>query len=234
MENIEQRVKKIVAEQLGVNEADIKNESSFVDDLGADSLDTVELVMALEEEFECEIPDEEAEKITTVQQAIDYVKHAKRQRRPLAAPRSQGGRLSAPPRRRHRPGHHLPGRQQRCRGLGEHPRRQIRHQPASPASTPRASHAADRGRGEGLRRRRRIMPPKEARRIDTFIHYGMAAASRRSAMPGSITRRETRSASGVHRLRHRRSAADRGNPQGPAKAGRARSRRSSCPAPSST
>ena len=74
MENIEQRVKKIVAEQLGVNEVDVKNESSFVNDLGADSLDTVELVMALEEEFECEIPDEEAEKITTVQQAVDYVK----------------------------------------------------------------------------------------------------------------------------------------------------------------
>ncbi|GAB7128857.1 acyl carrier protein [Amantichitinum ursilacus] len=73
MENIEQRVKKIVAEQLGVPETDVKNESSFVNDLGADSLDTVELVMALEEEFECEIPDEEAEKITTVQQAIDYV-----------------------------------------------------------------------------------------------------------------------------------------------------------------
>ncbi|CUB07915.1 MAG: acyl carrier protein [Tepidiphilus sp.] len=73
MENIEQRVKKIVAEQLGVNESEIKNESSFVDDLGADSLDTVELVMALEEEFECEIPDEDAEKITTVQQAIDYI-----------------------------------------------------------------------------------------------------------------------------------------------------------------
>ena len=73
MDNIEQRVKKIVAEQLGVNEAEIKNESSFVDDLGADSLDTVELVMALEEEFETEIPDEEAEKITTVRQAIDYI-----------------------------------------------------------------------------------------------------------------------------------------------------------------
>ena len=73
MDNIEERVKKIVAEQLGVNEADIKNESSFVDDLGADSLDTVELVMALEEEFECEIPDDEAEKITTVQQAIDFI-----------------------------------------------------------------------------------------------------------------------------------------------------------------
>jgi len=73
MENLEQRVKKIVAEQLGVNEGEIKNESSFVDDLGADSLDTVELVMALEEEFEMEIPDEQAEKITTVQQAIDYI-----------------------------------------------------------------------------------------------------------------------------------------------------------------
>jgi len=73
MSDIEQRVKKIVAEQLGVNEADVKIESSFVEDLGADSLDTVELVMALEEEFECEIPDEEAEKITTVQQAVDYI-----------------------------------------------------------------------------------------------------------------------------------------------------------------
>ena len=73
LDRIEQRVKKIVAEQLGVNEAEIKTESSFVDDLGADSLDMVELVMALEDEFETEIPDEEAEKITTVQQAIDYV-----------------------------------------------------------------------------------------------------------------------------------------------------------------
>ena len=73
MSDIESRVKKIVAEQLGVAEADIKNESSFVDDLGADSLDTVELVMALEDEFEMEIPDEQAEKITTVQQAIDYI-----------------------------------------------------------------------------------------------------------------------------------------------------------------
>ena len=72
MSNVEERVKKIVAEQLGVKE-DIANDASFVDDLGADSLDTVELVMALEEEFETEIPDEEAEKITTVQLAIDYI-----------------------------------------------------------------------------------------------------------------------------------------------------------------
>ena len=74
MSSIEDRVKKIVVDRLGVKEDEVKPNSSFVDDLGADSLDTVELVMALEEEFECEIPDEEAEKITSVQQAIDYVK----------------------------------------------------------------------------------------------------------------------------------------------------------------
>ncbi|MEB4590348.1 acyl carrier protein [Candidatus Thiothrix sp. Deng01] len=74
MSDIEERVKKIVVEQLGVDESEVKNESSFIDDLGADSLDTVELVMALEEEFGAEIPDEEAEKITTVQAAIDYIK----------------------------------------------------------------------------------------------------------------------------------------------------------------
>jgi acyl carrier protein len=73
MSTVDERVKKIVVEQLGVKEDEVTNESSFVDDLGADSLDTVELVMALEEEFECEIPDEEAEKITTVQQAVDYI-----------------------------------------------------------------------------------------------------------------------------------------------------------------
>ena len=73
MSSIEERVKKIIAEQLGVKAEQVTNEASFVDDLGADSLDTVELVMALAEEFETEIPDEEAEKITTVQAAIDYV-----------------------------------------------------------------------------------------------------------------------------------------------------------------
>jgi acyl carrier protein len=73
MSSIEERVKKIVVDQLGVSEDQVTVSASFVDDLGADSLDTVELVMALEEEFETEIPDEEAEKITTVQQAIDFV-----------------------------------------------------------------------------------------------------------------------------------------------------------------
>lgn len=74
MSNIEDRVKKIVVEQLGVNEEQVTMEASFVDDLGADSLDTVELVMLLEEEFDTEIPDEEAEKINTVRAAIDYIK----------------------------------------------------------------------------------------------------------------------------------------------------------------
>lgn len=73
MSTVEERVTQIVVEQLGVKEEEVNLESSFVDDLGADSLDTVELVMALEEEFNCEIPDEEAEKITTVEQAVDYI-----------------------------------------------------------------------------------------------------------------------------------------------------------------
>ncbi len=73
MSTAEERVRKIVIEQLGVTEEQATNPASFVDDLGADSLDTVELVMALEEEFECEITDEDAEKITTIQLAIDYI-----------------------------------------------------------------------------------------------------------------------------------------------------------------
>ena len=73
MSSVEERVEKIVVEQLGVKPEEVTKEASFVDDLGADSLDTVELVMALEEEVETEIPDEDAEKITTVQQAIDYI-----------------------------------------------------------------------------------------------------------------------------------------------------------------
>ena len=76
MSSVEERVKNIIVTQLGVKAEDVKNESKFIDDLGADSLDTVELVMALEEEFETEIPDEEAEKIATVQDAISYIESA--------------------------------------------------------------------------------------------------------------------------------------------------------------
>jgi acyl carrier protein len=76
MGEIEEKVKKIIAEQLNVAEEDVVPSASFVDDLGADSLDQVELIMAMEEEFDISIPDEDAEKITTVQDAIDYIKNA--------------------------------------------------------------------------------------------------------------------------------------------------------------
>jgi acyl carrier protein len=79
MSTVEERVKDIVAEQLGVNKEQVTNEASFVDDLGADSLDTVELVMAFEEAFDIEIPDEEAEKITNIQQVIDYINSHKKE-----------------------------------------------------------------------------------------------------------------------------------------------------------
>lgn len=78
MDNIEQQVKKVVAEQLSINEADIKNESAFISDLGADSLDTVELVMALEDTFGIEIPDDQQVKIQTVQDAIDFIEAHKK------------------------------------------------------------------------------------------------------------------------------------------------------------
>ena len=72
--SVEEKVKEIIVDQLGVDEKQVNSEASFIDDLGADSLDTVELVMALEEEFDIEIPDEDAEKIATFQNAVDYIK----------------------------------------------------------------------------------------------------------------------------------------------------------------
>ena len=77
MSSVRERVKEIIVEQLGVNEDQVIDEAKFVEDLGADSLDTVELVMALEEEFGAEIPDEEAEKLTTVQDAVKYIEAMK-------------------------------------------------------------------------------------------------------------------------------------------------------------
>lgn len=76
MSSVEDKVKKIIVEQLGVQEEQVTMDASFIDDLGADSLDTVELVMALEEAFETEIPDDQAENITTVKQAVDYINQA--------------------------------------------------------------------------------------------------------------------------------------------------------------
>jgi len=73
--SVEEKVKEIIVDQLGVDDKQVTTSASFIDDLGADSLDTVELVMALEEEFDIEIPDEEAEKISKVQDAIDYIKN---------------------------------------------------------------------------------------------------------------------------------------------------------------
>ena len=73
--SVEEKVREIIVDQLGVDEKQVTDEAAFIDDLGADSLDTVELVMALEEEFDVEIPDEEAEKISKVQDAIDYIKN---------------------------------------------------------------------------------------------------------------------------------------------------------------
>jgi len=74
MADVDAKVKEIIAEQLNIDEAEVKPEASFIDDLGADSLDTVELIMAFEEEFDLEIPDEEAEKIKTVQDAVEHIK----------------------------------------------------------------------------------------------------------------------------------------------------------------
>jgi acyl carrier protein len=106
MASVDERVKQIIVEQLGVDEAEVTPNASFVDDLGADSLDTVELVMAFEEAFEIEIPDEDAEKIRTVKDATDYISsHAK------------GSKYFGPSRRRYRDRHHLRRRQQCRRNL---------------------------------------------------------------------------------------------------------------------
>ena len=181
------RVKKIIAEQLGVNEAEIKNESSFVDDLGADSLDTVELVMALEEEFETEIPDEEAEKITTVQQAIDYVKaHSEGRLKPQAphsdAPQRRRNRARASSARVGNP--FAEGWRTLARGRSGIAR--ITRFDAARLRVP------DRRRGEGLRRR--ALPPGEG--SAPHGHSSSTTAwrrrSRRCATPALDRRRRER------------------------------------------
>src|ERR1700733_13361098 len=125
---VEQKVKQIIVEQLGVDESQVENKALFVDDLGADSLDIVELVMAFEEAFELEIPDEDAEKIATVKDAIDYIEAKTAKKKPLF---SSGERFVA------KSGHHWRGLADAAGDrnrvvVGRYPVGQIRHRPYQP------------------------------------------------------------------------------------------------------
>jgi len=169
MDNIEQRVKKIVAEQLGKDEAEIKNESSFVNDLGADSLDTVELVMALEDEFGIEIPDEEAEKITT--RAIGYRFRQVQARLTSCEPDQRATPSSC---YRLRLGFHQSGIPLVMLG-----KIYWRGDPVSPPSlslihSGLSVHFGGEVKGFNIED---YISAKEARHMDTFIHYGVAAGT---------------------------------------------------------
>ena len=225
---------KIVAEQLGVNESEIKNESSFVDDLGADSLDTVELVMASKKNSSARSPDEEAEKITTVQQAIDYVKPTSRSKIPGARALTRQKRRSC----RCRPWRCHSGRRSAIPlpKPGDAIAMGVPASVRSPVSTP-LPFRPHRRRGEGVRRVGAYLSPKEARRMDvTFIHYGLAAGIQAIRDSGIEVTEPTPTAS-VHQYRFgdRRPADDRGIPTTISSVvARARFRPSSFLAPSST
>ena len=239
MSTVEQQVKAIVAEQLGVKDEQVTNAASFVDDLGADSLDTVELVMALEEEFEIEIPDEDAEKITTVQQAVDYISEGATRPEPpaaYAALRSQS---------------FVSKRRVVITGLGL--------VVPSAAMWPTAWAAILRGEsGIGPITRfdvssfptriggavrdfdsTQYMSREGSATMDEFMHYGIAAGVQALDDAGMRSARQVdRDRCGVvDRRRHRRIVDHREDARRryvtPA-ATRARSRRSSCPRPSST
>ena len=133
MASVEERVKQIIVEQLGVDEGEVTPTASFVDDLGADSLDTVELVMAFEEAFGIEIPDEDAEKIATVKDAIEYIeKHAKARSSPPAVPFRTGELSLEPPSCRDGRWAGLRVRHRHRRSLAQPAGRQERHRPDHP------------------------------------------------------------------------------------------------------
>ena len=195
MSDIAERVKKIVVEHLGVDEAKVTEKASFIDDLGADSLDTVELVMAFEEEFGFEIPDDAAEKILTVSDAIEVHRGDTSLRADRLGDRRQRHETASDAaRRRHRAGHGHAARQRRRADLGAAPRRRVRHPRRSSASTSPICPAKVAGEvPRGDRRAASSTPtdyvaPKDQRRIDDFILY----AHRRRRRGGEGRRLEAR------------------------------------------
>ena len=171
--SVEAKVKSIIAEQLGVGEDEIKAESAFIEDLGADSLDIVELVMAMEEEFEVEIPDEEAEHIKTVQDAINFINEQRSNRSSMPARRTQSGGHRDRPR-------HAP-REWEQGDVGSRARRQERNRPHH-AVRRQGAPLADCRRGEGVRSRE-FMDKKEARPERPLhpVRAGRGAAGGRDA-----------------------------------------------------
>ena len=187
MSDIAERVKKIVVEHLGVDAAKVTDNASFIDDLGADSLDTVELVMAFEEEFSVEIPDDAAEKIATVKDAIDFIKQPKKARRPRVTGYSSVASLD--------PAEHLNSMRRVVVtgmgmvsplgvGVGVNWRRLI----AGDSGLARITHfdpsdmtcqvagQVPRGDAPGHLNLDRYIEPKEQKKMDNFIHFAIAAA----------------------------------------------------------
>ena len=232
------KVKSIIVEQLGVDEEEVTPDASFVDDLGADSLDTVELVMAFEEEFGIEIPDEDAEKITRVKEAVEYIEsHGKQEvgrPRQGRAPGAAYWRRFEQASRRHgrRPG--VVARHRHRGELGGALRGQERHR-ADHAVRRRAVRDAHRGRGQGLRSA--PVHREERRQEDGRLHpvrdRGVAVRDGRCAADGHAGDRAARRR--VHRVGHRRvHARSSASTRRCSRAARARSRRSSSRRPSST
>ena len=180
---VAEKVKAIIVEQLGVDEEEVTADASFVDDLGADSLDTVELVMAFEEEFGIEIPDEDAEKITRVKEAVEYIEaHAKgqevaapRDRTACARPDARRWRQSEQASRRHRHRAGVLGGHRHRGELGRAPRRAAAASGPSRASTRRSSPTQIAGEVKGFDPLQ-FVEKKDVKKMDIFIQYAMAAS----------------------------------------------------------